>query len=646
MRPRAWLRAAVVLLLLAERPAQATTTFSAPVRNSEGDSLACFVQNHGSFGVEVATVLRDESGAALDTFSFDVLPGRAFSLTNSSAPVSGGYCEFEFDGDDAAVRGFIRLTDAAGSNTRLLYPAAEVRGAPRPDVVTYSPPVLSGPDDLVACVVQNLSDAPVQVTAQLRNSIDALVAETTLHVAAGQVTTLVSATDPAMSTYCKFTFDGNPVEVRGYVRISGAMGGNTRFLAPASESHEAATSPLYTPAVATTGGAVRCAAQNLGDATVLVDAELLDADGVLIDAAAAMLPPGNVEYVVNSTEESTAPVSCRFTFGVKQHRVQTFLVFTEPAGGGTRLLQPATATGGPSGINATSFTAAVRNVEGSDLECWALNLSAAPVAIAAALLDNTGSLMDSQQATIDAGHTRRLLTSTQSVLGAYCRFVFDGSPADVRGFLVLNDGTPRLLETASIAQMPIPLLTATPTRTATPAWTATPTETETRTPSHTPSATGTPTATSTPSAAPTATATRTVAGSPTATATSTLTATAAASGSPTPTTYTASPSATASTLPTEASTPQTATPSATPSQTPPPATAGTPTETAIVSPTGSPAPGAPGDANCDGVVSAADVVAVIGVIDSGVSLGCGEDANEDGRVDEADLNEILGLIFG
>jgi hypothetical protein len=65
-----------------------------------------------------------------------------------------------------------------------------------------------------------------------------------------------------------------------------------------------------------------------------------------------------------------------------------------------------------------------------------------------------------------------------------------------------------------------------------------------------------------------------------------------------------------------------------------------------VSSTGTPTAAVPGDANCDGVVSAADLVAVVAAIASDGEPVCGEDANQDGDVDAADLDQVAALIFG
>lgn len=75
----------------------------------------------------------------------------------------------------------------------------------------------------------------------------------------------------------------------------------------------------------------------------------------------------------------------------------------------------------------------------------------------------------------------------------------------------------------------------------------------------------------------------------------------------------------------------------------------TPTETAAPTASETPQPTATppslaGDANCDGMRSAADLVETIAQIGSG-SLRCGADIDGDGRVDAADLVAIVGAMF-
>jgi hypothetical protein len=326
-----------------------------------------------------------------------------------------------------------------------------------------------------------------------------------------------------------------------------------------------------------------------------------------------------VVFLTNTAEESTTPVSCRFAFDA---RVRGFIAFLEPGGTQVRLIHAATASGGNAGVNATSFTPALRAFNGSDLECWAHNVGATDVFVTATLVDAMGNTVDSDFMLLDAGRARRIVHGA-NLLDTHCRFLFNGSPGDIRGYIVRDDGSPRLLHAASIAAPLTP--PPTPTSTATATVTRTPTATVTRTP--------TATATRTPSATATRTSTATPAPS---TQTATVTPIAVA---PTPTN---TPSAMATQTATAM---QSATAPGDTEQSPTPSPPPIETATALASATTSPAPGLPGDANCDGMVSAADLVAVSTAIGAGIGRGCGEDANEDGTLDTADLARIVALIF-
>ena len=116
---------------------------------------------------------------------------------------------------------------------RLVAGATEVRGGERPDVTIYSPPVVTGPGELVTCVAHNVGMAAVDVTTRLRDSSGAELDEATTEVDVGEVETVVSTVDPASGSYCELAFDGNPAALRGYLWIGDGMGGNTRFVAAA-----------------------------------------------------------------------------------------------------------------------------------------------------------------------------------------------------------------------------------------------------------------------------------------------------------------------------------------------------------------------------------------------------------------------------
>ena len=152
----------------------------------------------------------------------------------------------------------------------------------------------------------------------------------------------------------------------------------------------------------------------------------------------------------------------------------------------------------------------------------------------------------------------------------------------------------------------------------------------------------TPLPTLTPTAAPasdtpTATPTDTPASTATATQSTTATPTASVSATPSP-----SPTATDVRSPTPApSATDTPTVTETPTDTPTPTLTATTTDT--VPPTPTPVPG---DANCDGVVTAADLPARVEVPDALDPGPCGADANQNGEADGEDLFATLSAIFG
>lgn len=147
-----------------------------------------------------------------------------------------------------------------------------------------------------------------------------------------------------------------------------------------------------------------------------------------------------------------------------------------------------------------------------------------------------------------------------------------------------------------------------PTKTITPTRTATSTSTITPTSTNTPTHTGTPTITGTP----------TQTGTPTRTATSTSSATLTSTATPT---HTMTSTSTVTPTDTVTLTPQ---------------STSTPTETAT------PAPGRPGDANCDGIVNAADLAAIESAIFEGTTCA-GADVNVDGAITAADPAAFVHL---
>jgi len=98
----------------------------------------------------------------------------------------------------------------------------------------------------------------------------------------------------------------------------------------------------------------------------------------------------------------------------------------------------------------------------------------------------------------------------------------------------------------------------------------------------------------------------------------------------------------------------TSTPEPTVTQVVTPTSTHTPTETPASSPTFTPTPTptppdtlpTPGDANCDGTVSAADISSLVALLEGIAPLVCGGvDANQNGMLDEGDLPATIDVIF-
>lgn len=122
----------------------------------------------------------------------------------------------------------------------------------------------------------------------------------------------------------------------------------------------------------------------------------------------------------------------------------------------------------------------------------------------------------------------------------------------------------------------------------------------------------------------------------------------------TPTSTPGPPSPTPTRTPTRGSTPTvtrkpptSATVSATPTSPPPTFSTPAVTEVPTASATQTPIPGAPGDANCDGSVTAADLPALLPLLASpGMPLSCsGADANGDGTLDANDVDATIDAMF-
>lgn len=229
--------------LLLTTTASGVTTFSPPIRSSQGDNFDCFAENLSANPVQVTAVIQNGLGAVVDSESLSIPAGQALLVASSQTAIFAGYCQFTFDGDPAAVRGFVSLQDAGGSDTRLIYPARALGTGPAAATLLVTPPLRSSDGNVLDCVAENLSAGPVQVINQINNGLGTIVASATLTIPAGQALGLAFTTSPVFSAYCTFQFEAPPDQVRGFATREDFGGSNTRLLVEATPT----VSPVITP---------------------------------------------------------------------------------------------------------------------------------------------------------------------------------------------------------------------------------------------------------------------------------------------------------------------------------------------------------------------------------------------------------------
>jgi hypothetical protein len=148
-----------------------------------------------------------------------------------------------------------------------------------------------------------------------------VIASSTDHLAAGGFFPTISSTAAHLGAYCHFSVSEHAGEVRGYALIVG----NAHLVLPAFAVGGAGAVLAITPAVSSVeGDATVCAAQNLDGVARMVDAELVDTAGTVIDDGSVMVQPGRVRTVAGHTEAGTSAV-CRFTFANPSDSVRGFI---------------------------------------------------------------------------------------------------------------------------------------------------------------------------------------------------------------------------------------------------------------------------------------------------------------------------------
>lgn len=515
--------------------AEAVETFSNAMLVDRGGLFYCVVQNLGDQTVTVSATLIRSDGETANSGHADVAAGHSVEITSDDVhDFLAAYCVFEFDGDPATVRGYIQNREAEGGDTRASKPSSEAPAAPVKEVVTYSPPLRSISDAFLACIVQNLSDAPAEVETALIDADGSTISLSQDEIAPGTVTEVIFTDANHLGAYCRFSFNGNGAQVRTYIGFFG-FGSSPQLIFPATIATSVGSVVKYSPPISSpNGAATTCVVQNLDDNIISANVSLIDTTGAVLDSGFDFIQPGEVATVAGVTDAVVNAI-CRIQFGAAANLARGYLSrFPSGMFANTDLLEEAVSPGGVSDVGVTTYSPPLRNE--SLLMCTLENLSDEDVEVLVAIEDASGETVATEEVVVEAGRGQNGIGTLQMQTAASCRFTFDGSPDDIRGFATLQDipstGT-RLIVAAAPAGAPLP--TATPTVTMRPTFTQThsPTVTATATYSETPAST--PTATSTPTGTSTATPTRTSTPTPTPTVTHTTTLTSTATPTTTPT---------------------------------------------------------------------------------------------------------------
>lgn len=638
------------------------TRVTPPIINPALDLIGCVAQNLGGHPIAVEADLHNHEGTVVQSAMQMVPAGRAVEIAAASLP--SGYCTFRFDDDPETLRAFVRLRGPSGE-TLALFPSFHRRGAAAGAWLTVTPPLRSLGDGNLACVVQNVAAATLEVDTELLDADGTVVDSATDQMAPGTLRQTITTGDDHLGAYCRFAASEGGDHLRGYVALLGAA--SVHLLLPATSPDSVGTTASTPPISSREGDATICAVQNLDAAVLNVAAEIVDATGTVIDDGDVMVPPGDVEVIAGHTEGGDSMV-CRFAFANPAAQGRAFVTrFPSGLFRDTDLLVIAEKPDGDAQDDVTTYGPPIGVGSEGALECAALNQTNAPINVHYAITGGDGANLAGVDGAVPANRGQNAL-SVDEVDDAVCSFTFDGSPGRLRGYSTLrNDDADRTLQVfAAVPPGPSP----TPTATSRPTFTATPTRTHSETPTltSTRTATATVTATDTPVATATHTATRTATGTATRTPTATLAPTASHTATASPTaTLEASPTATDTPIATATHT-ATRTASATATRTltatqtashtataPPTATleasatattaleaSATPTATATATATGTGAPACDGDCNGDGTVTIDELITQVNIALGAPLAACpAGDRNDDGAIS---IDELIVAV--
>jgi hypothetical protein len=505
--------------------AYAVETFSLPTIIDRGGLVYCLAQNLGDQPVTVGATLIRSDGTTATSGHADVPAGGSVEIAVDDVhDFLAAYCVFDFDGDPATVRGYIHSRPEDGE-TQALMPSFEAPTAAAEAVVTYSPPLRSISDAFLGCIVQNLGDGPADVETALIDNDGSVISLSQDEIPPGAVRDVIATDADHLGAYCRFVFNGNAEQVRTFAALY-FVESRPHLIFRARPAAAVDSVVKYTPPVSSPeGAATTCVVQNLDDNIISANVSLIDSDGTVLGSGFEFIQPGDVETVAGVTEATTNAI-CRIQFADESNLARGYISrFPSGMFANTDLLEEAAAPRGAALLDVITYSPPIRSTDSLFL-CTLENLSEEDVEVLVEIADGTGAIIGMQDVVAEPGRGRTGIGTFQDLTAGVCRFTFDGSPDDIRGFVTLQDnpaGRTRLIFAAAPAGAPLP--TSTPTMTMRPTFTHThsPTATATSMNTATRTPTATPQPTSTPSPASTATDTSTPTQTPSLTHISTST---------------------------------------------------------------------------------------------------------------------------
>ncbi len=202
--------------------------------------------------------------------------------------------------------------------------------------------------------------------------------------------------------------------------LDGLPGPQTRF-----------SPPVLNPGLDVIG----CIAQNVGGQPVTVAADLHDDEGAIVDSGTVVVPPGRTVEIADSAAIPSG--YCGFAFDADPETVRGYLRLRQAAGDTLALFPSFGVRAGP-GATSETVTPPLRSISmAEEIGCLVQNVSDETVDVDAALVDESGAVIDADTAHALAGSLVIPVASSAAHLGAYCRFSAMDHGGAVRGYVVL-----------------------------------------------------------------------------------------------------------------------------------------------------------------------------------------------------------------